>query len=165
MKKNKSFLVIVVTLVMLNLTFVSSVFFSNAYTVSSKMNSLTKEAEYYLEYYSAEKQVDALAGVNAQRAVLLESSDNFTAFIANCPPLAKIAITGGLMILTILGISLCLKVIQNNKEVYKDFFINMAQILTLAVIFVYSKVKKNSEVFQKYYRRSIIYKARKRALG
>lgn len=166
MKKQKSFLVtFVVTVTLLTCSFVSILFSSTAFHVSWKMHELTKEAKYYIEFYSAEKQAEALEDVNARRKAFLESEDNFIAFIANCPPLGKIALTSTLLLLTailgaIFGITL-----RCNKEVYKDYFIRVAQILTLAIIFVYSKVKKNSEVFQKYYRRSIIYKARKRALG
>lgn len=161
MKKNDSFLVtFVVTVALSTMLFVSCVFLAQTITVSWKMHRLTKEAKYYLEYYSAERQAEALASVNARRQELLESEDNFTAFVANCPPLGKITLAGTLLLLTvILGIALH-KVTQCNKE----FFIFIVQLPALAVIFVYSKVRRTPEVFQKYHRRSVIGK-RKRALG
>lgn len=161
MKNNNSFLVtFVVTLTLLTSLFVGFVLFTQTFTVSRKMHKLTKEAEYYLEYYSAEKQVEALAGVNARRAILLESDDNFTAIIANMPPFAKVGIIVSQTIFVLCMLILLWRTVKNNKE----FFIFIAQLLTLTVIFVYSKLRRKPEVFAKYRRRSIVGRA-KRALG
>lgn len=159
MKKNKSFLVtFVVTVAMLTCSIVSCAFLSKVVIISWRMHKLTKEAEYYLEYYSAEKQVEALAGVNSRRAVLLKSDDNFTAFIANLAPIAKIGVMVALFLATFGMGMITLVVIRYNKEVYKNFFICVVQLLTLTVIFVYSKLRRKPEVFQKYRRRSMVSK-------